>query len=285
MSMASRSLFHYIHIHPTLMVFIGISILTGTFVQLFIILVIVIIHELGHFFAARLFGWQIDKIMLWAFGGILQTDEYTTRPIKEEIIVTLCGPLQHVLVFCLAYLLYWSIGLPASLLEEIIHFNLIILLFNLLPIYPLDGGRICFALLSAGLPYRQAYRSVLFFSLIVAIALVLLQLYLYPFTFTATLLLLFLIIELMKYRRNEFYTFIQFLLYRYYVPQTHYKLNKIDANVDDRLIELFTYFKRNKYHHLYISSNMHMKEEQALHYYFSKYKHSEPIGKLFNDKE
>src|SRR5699024_7235473 len=278
MSMDRLKLFHYIHIHPSLMMFIGISIITGTFVQLFIILSIVIMHELGHFFAAKRFGWRVDKIMLWAFGGVLQTDEYTTRPIKEEVIVTICGPLQHVLVFVLAYLLHWTNCIPVSLLAEINHYNVIILLFNLLPIYPLDGGRICFALLSAALPYRLAYRSILCFSLIMALGLMTFQLYLYPFTFTASLLLLFLMIELIKYRRNEFYTFMQFLLFRYHERQDQYKTKYIKANKDDRLIDLFTYFKRNKYHYLSLSSTSCMTESRALYYYFSQYQHRETIG-------
>jgi len=284
MSMDKLKLFHYIHIHPTLMMFIGISIITGTFVHLFIILMIVMMHELGHFFAAKLFGWRIDKIMLWAFGGVLQTDEYTTRPIKEEVIVTLCGPLQHTLVFCLAYVLHWINFIPTSLLAEVIHYNVIILLFNLLPIYPLDGGRICFALLSARLPYRQAYRSILCFSLILAIGLMTFQLYLYPFTFTASLLLLFLIIELIKYRRNEFYIFMQFLLFRYHERQDQYKIKYINANENDRLIDLFTHFNRNKYHYLSLSPSAYMTESRALYYYFRKYKHRETIGEFIYRK-
>src|SRR5699024_11083513 len=162
-----------------LMIFIGISILTGTFVQLFIILSIVTIHELGHFYAAKFFKWRIEKIMLWAFGGVLKTDEYTTRPVREELIVTLCGPLQHGLIFILTYCLYVFDMLPITLFEQINNFNLIILLFNLLPIYPLDGGRISFVILSSTLPYRSAYRIILLFSFIFAFCMIVIQLSLY----------------------------------------------------------------------------------------------------------
>src|SRR5699024_12020095 len=84
-----------IHIHPILIIFIIISFVTGTFLQLFIILSIVLFHELGHYGAAKFFKWRIKGIMLWIFGGVMDTDEHGNKPFHEDIIVTIAGPLQH----------------------------------------------------------------------------------------------------------------------------------------------------------------------------------------------
>lgn len=275
MLMVHRNLYAYFTFHPTLAIFVVISFLTGTFMQLFIILCIVTVHELGHFFAAKYFNWRIDSIMLWAFGGVMKTDEYSTRPLKEELIVTICGPLQHGIIFIFSITLQHIAVVPDTIITDILYFNVIILLFNLLPIYPLDGGKICLMCLSLVLPYRQAYRTILKFSFVVACAIIIGQLLLFPFTFTATLLFIFLIVEINKYWRNEYFTFIRFLLFRFHHRQKLSKTKNIYAKEKDRLIDLFNQFSRNKLHRLYVTPHTFISERKGLDYYFTEHKHSE----------
>src|SRR5699024_11983500 len=59
------------------------------------LLSIVLFHELGHYGAAKFFKWRIKGIMLWIFGGVMDTDEHGNKPFHEDIIVTVAGPLQH----------------------------------------------------------------------------------------------------------------------------------------------------------------------------------------------
>src|SRR5690625_2968700 len=67
--------------------------------EIFIILVIVFIHELGHFLAAKYYGWRVLHINLWIFGGELVTEEHSERPLFEQVVVTLAGPFQHLLIY------------------------------------------------------------------------------------------------------------------------------------------------------------------------------------------
>ncbi len=106
-----------IHIHPVLLVFIIISFLTGTFIELMIILGIVLIHELGHFMMASAFRWRIRGIILWVFGGVMDTDEHGTRPLHEEILVTIAGPLQHLFIYMLLLFLSGNQFAPSSMVE------------------------------------------------------------------------------------------------------------------------------------------------------------------------
>lgn len=103
--MKSLNILPKIHLHPILIIFIIISVITGTFIDLSIILSIVFIHELGHFLMARHFKWRIRGIMLWVFGGVLDTDEHGNRSIKEEALVTVAGPFQHVIIHLLLFFL------------------------------------------------------------------------------------------------------------------------------------------------------------------------------------
>lgn len=277
MSMAHRRLYTYFTFHPTLAVFVVISFLTGTFMQLFTILCIVIVHELGHFFAAKHFNWRVESVMLWAFGGVMKTDEYSTRPLKEEFIVTVCGPLQHGVIFVLAFMLQYFSIIPEAIVTDILYFNVIILSFNLLPIYPLDGGKLCLMFLSLILPYRQAYQTVLIFSFVVACAIIIVQLLLFPFTFTATLLFIFLIVEIYKFWQNEYFTFLRFLLFRLHEHQSFHQTKHIYAKKNDRLMDVFNQFSRNKFHRLYVSPHTFISERKGLHYYFNDHLHSDTV--------
>src|SRR5699024_314001 len=81
---------------PLFLLLIVLSLFTGTFVQLFILFAIILIHEIGHYTLANHYQWHIQSIVLWVFGGVMKTTEATNRPIKEDIIVTVAGPLQHI---------------------------------------------------------------------------------------------------------------------------------------------------------------------------------------------
>ena len=82
----------------------ALAILTAHFIELSIFLFIVFIHELGHALAASFFSWRIKRISLLPFGGVAEMDEHGNRPLKEEAIVTLAGPLQHVWMMGLAFI-------------------------------------------------------------------------------------------------------------------------------------------------------------------------------------
>ena len=86
-----------------LIVFI-ISFMTGTFMELSIILLIVLIHELGHYAMSQVFKWRVESIMLWVFGGVMRTDEHGNSTIFEEALVTIAGPFQHVTIYIVLYI-------------------------------------------------------------------------------------------------------------------------------------------------------------------------------------
>lgn len=114
----------------------------------------VLLHELGHAGAARLAGGGCERIVLWMFGGAAMCDA-PARP-WAQFAVAAAGPFVSLLlgvggllaVVALtgrltadAGLAYHLAGLPAALLAFTAWMNLALLLFNLLPCYPLDGGR------------------------------------------------------------------------------------------------------------------------------------------------
>lgn len=129
---------------------------------------LILIHELGHVTAAWSFGWKIHSLELLPFGGVAQMEEWGTAPAREEIMVALAGPFYH-LYMILFSIGFWKAGWwEQAWTEYFVVANLSIALFNLLPIYPLDGGRIVQALLSKILPYQRCLQVSLYSSFLLS---------------------------------------------------------------------------------------------------------------------
>lgn len=143
-------------LHPLFTVLMLLSIWTGYFTELVTLFSIVLIHELGHVVAARRYGWTVTKVELLPFGGVAETEQLGRSSVREDIVVALAGPLQNAWMIGVAYG-FDAIGIWGS--EWSLYFiqaNVMIGLFNLLPVLPLDGGKVMQALLSCWIPYYRA---------------------------------------------------------------------------------------------------------------------------------
>jgi Zn-dependent protease/CBS domain-containing protein len=117
----------------------------------------VLLHELGHVFAVRRYGVQTRDVTLWPFGGIASMERMPDKPI-QELIVALAGPAVNVVIA--AALLLWlgprfnaetltQIDNPAvSMAAKVAGANIILVIFNMIPAFPMDGGRVLRALLA-----------------------------------------------------------------------------------------------------------------------------------------
>jgi stage IV sporulation protein FB len=284
--MKIHKIFPPIHIHPILFLFLIISFLTGTFVELFIILAIVLFHELGHYSAAAYYKWRIRQVMLWVFGGVMDTDENGSRPVKEEVIVTLAGPLQHVIIYILMILATWFTQLPSSIIETVLFYNTTILVFNLLPIWPLDGGKLLFFLFSTKLPFQKAYHTVLIVSITLCILIIVIQLLFFPFTLSALLIMIFLLIENRSEWKKRHYVFIRFLLNRYKGNNWIKTVSPITVPFQYSLMEVFSQFRRDVKHSIYIQmpndTRLSLDENDCLKSYFFDRNYNKTIGEVAN---
>lgn len=284
--MTGRKFMPAVHIHPILLIFIIISFLTGTFIELMVILTIVLIHELGHFTAAKWFGWRIRGIMLWIFGGVMDTDEHGTRPFHEEVCVTLAGPLQHLFIYLVLFLLSGSGIIPLFIVETAYVYNTAILLFNLLPVWPLDGGKLVLLVLSEKLPYRKAYDYSIMFSMILNVILALFVLFFMPFTLSAFLLFSFLVMENRRDWKQRYYVFIRFLLLRYHGENHLRRVQPIEVSHHAILMDIFSCFRRDKTHTIYVilpgGRRRQMDEMECLYSYFHGQYYRQSIGEIIS---
>ncbi|MBW7476221.1 M50 family metallopeptidase [Paenibacillus oenotherae] len=143
-------------LHPLFVLIMLTSVITGYFIELLTLFAIVFVHELGHVIAARGFGWTIREVKLLPFGGVAEVEDGGSMPSREEAIVALAGPLQNVWMGMAAWTMgqlgWWS----ADWSEYVWRANAMIGLFNLLPILPLDGGKLMHAWFTRTFTFHQS---------------------------------------------------------------------------------------------------------------------------------
>lgn len=160
-------------LHPLFLILMLFSVWTGYFAEMLTLFGVVTIHELGHVAAARAYSWRIRRVQLLPFGGVAEMEESANVPAKEEMVVALCGPLQNAWMAAFAVLmLEWGPGQSADYWTYFLQANLMIGLFNLLPVLPLDGGKLVLGLFSYLFAYHRVLSVVLHTSLLLSLTMV-----------------------------------------------------------------------------------------------------------------
>ena len=161
-----------IHIHIfTILVYL-LAFITGRFVPLFIYFFIASIHELSHIVVAKIFRLKVNKIEVYPFGLSANIDSLNKIHSLKSIIVLLAGPLSYFLSKILIILSLKIDIISYNSYQLANEINLLILLFNLLPIWPLDGSKILFYLLSFFFSLKKCYYFVIILSFLSTISLV-----------------------------------------------------------------------------------------------------------------
>ena len=108
--------------------------------------IFILLHELGHAITGIILGLKIKKININVFGLSIEFENYGKERLNNKIIIDMAGPAINIITFIIAVIFKN---------EEIAYINILLAIINLLPIYPLDGGRIVKNLLLKSHNYKQ----------------------------------------------------------------------------------------------------------------------------------
>ena len=128
---------------------------------LFILLLFgcVVLHEFGHALAGKAFGINTPDITLLPIGGVARLERIPDEPV-QELVIAAAGPAVTALIALGAFIGGGSWDYPpttkTSIPDLLFTMNVVLLLFNLLPAFPMDGGRVLRALLATRMSYARA---------------------------------------------------------------------------------------------------------------------------------
>lgn len=99
-----------------------------------------LLHEISHSIAGKKFGYQMTKITLMPYGAMIYGGEKFNR--KEGLVIALAGPFCNAILALFTLALWWLVPTMYSYTYEFFKTNLSLMIFNLLPCFPLDGSRV-----------------------------------------------------------------------------------------------------------------------------------------------
>lgn len=130
---------------------------TGRIAEFVICTLTAVIHELGHSYVAACAGYRLKRIVLMPFGAVVRGD-MSGLNAADEIKIAIAGPLVNVAVGVLFVATWWVFPETYSLTDTAAQANFTMAILNFIPAYPLDGGRVLFAIISGKAGKKVAAR-------------------------------------------------------------------------------------------------------------------------------
>lgn len=203
-----KNIWDKIYFHPLFYFIVIISLITAHFRNLFYFTLIIFIHELGHSCMGLLLGIKLNRIEIYPYGGLSKLEYKINIKLLKELLVLISGPMIQLIFTYLVY--YFKLDVE----DYFFSYSKFILIFNLLPIYPLDGGRIVNIFLACFISYYNSLKYTYYISYFVFMFL-----FFYIIILSKNLFFILIIISLglelfkeIKKRNNYFH---KFLLERY----------------------------------------------------------------------
>lgn len=214
--------------------FLILFFLTGYFKIALIILFIVFFHELGHVFFIKLFKYKVVDMTIYPFGGMTHIEKKLNSPLKHDLIIAFGGIFFQLFLYLIPFK-----GITKL---YFIKYNTSIMLFNMLPIIPLDGSIILNSILNKFFSYKLSYKLYLIISLLFIIIYLFLN---YTYSLNNYLIVSLFIVKTYTAYKNTKYLFYRFLLERYLYDLPFKYLNTKKGNLDILKKDTYQYFKED----------------------------------------
>lgn len=217
-----------------------LSFFCAQFKDIIIIYLIILIHELGHLFWLKIYHKKVISITIYPFGGITKYHSLINHSLKEEFLISLGGIINQIILY-LPFILLSSYNLINTYTFTLfLKYNTSLLIFNLLPIIPLDGSKTISILLESIFSYHLSNQIKVLISII---SLIIFLIYSFSIKINSLIIISFLIIQSILYIKQLKYLEEEFILerYLYHLPYRSIKYLK-SFNKDQLYQNCYHYF-------------------------------------------
>ncbi len=212
--------FHYTY----LVVALGF-VLTGYFSNLIIFTSIILIHELGHTLMIIKYKLKLKKIIIYPYGGLVKYEGLLNLDINKELLIAFSGIIIQIIYYLIIFFLFKLDLIRLYIFNLFRSYHYAILIFNLLPIYPLDGSNILNLILNKYFHYKLSIKL----TIIISIITIFISIKYYLSNYSYILILFILFDNIIKYYQYSDYLYYRFLLERY-LHNFNFKKLKIIKN-------------------------------------------------------
>lgn len=253
-----KSFLNKIEFHYTYVIMALGLVLTGHFANLLIFTSLIIIHESGHIITSLIYKYKIKKVIIYPYGGITKLDTLVNTKIEKDLLIAISGIIVQSIYFYIILFLYNKGIVREYIYNLFLIYHNSMLLFNILPIIPLDGSKIINLILSKYLNLNFSN------NLTVVISFVTLSMILicgiYEKNYSMVMVVFVLLQNIWNYYKKIEYVYNKFILERY-LYNIKYKNIKVIENKNKMY--------KNKTHLFKINNNL-VEEREFLSNFFDK---------------
>lgn len=141
----------------SVIVMVSIAVAAGYIREVFSYAAAVILHEFSHATVAARLGYTLNTLKIMPYGAAL-TGQFEGARAKDEVLIAIAGPLSNLIFAVIFVAVWWLVPSLFYYTEIYVTANIFTALINMLPLFPLDGGRATLALVSAKIPREKAYK-------------------------------------------------------------------------------------------------------------------------------
>lgn len=219
-------------------IFLILSMLSGYGREMLIVYFILVVHELGHYILFKYYNINVNKITLYPYGGMIDNNMLINTNSKKVLLISFGGIFIQIILYLIIYLLFKVDFIEYNFYKMFVRYNLYIILFNLIPIYPLDGFRILNSVLELVLSFKLSLKISIIFNFVFII---LFFLYLYIFNVNNYVIVIFLLCNLINYIKS-----IKYIINKFYLERIIYDI-KYDGMIS---VNCKNNMYKNKYNYV-----------------------------------
>lgn len=218
--------------------FLLLLFLSGMIKNGILIFIIIFIHEIGHVVIAKLSSYEVIKITLYPFGGITKLNKDLNSPFLNDFCLAIGGIFAQVLLYIFFLNLFKNSYINKSTFDAFVFYNNTIMLFNLLPIIPLDGSNIIELILQKFFSFKKSYNLNI---LVSTICLLIFIYFNHKFLINNYMIIFFLIYKVIENFKNRRYILKKFFLERM-LKKYNFSYIKKEENCNLNNLKKYTYF-------------------------------------------